>query len=296
MKYPQIVLIVLLSSFVSLSVSFFSKPSSESNSTPSQMDRSFDRIMSSNVIRCGYYVFQPVVYRDPKTNKLSGFSIDFMEKLASRAGLRVEWAEEVTFGNWVPALQTNRYDVSCTPMWPALSMLKAVSFSKPMFYSGLAPLVRANDSRFLKDPTQSRLNQPDVTFVTQEGDLIDNLTRDVFPKAQYFSLPPNAQTSDYYQSLIANKADAVLMDQNGLDQFNKENKVSFKFIEPNKIIKLQPFSLAFAHDERKLKAFLDEAIDEMNEDGEIDRLLKKWEKDPGKTFLRVAPLIKTSEP
>ena len=248
----------------------------------------FDRIVRTGVIRCGYYVFPPVTYRDPNTDALSGLSIDMMEEIAKRASLKVEWTAEITWANWVPELQADRFDVACTPMWPDLPMTKAVSFSKPMLYSGLHPVVRKDDERFVADPTLARLNQPDVTILTQEGNITASIASLLFPNAKFYELPATASGGEYYQVLLAKKADVTLTDLNGLYFYEQANGKNFTLIEPNNPVKLQPFQLAVRRGEADLINFINLGIEDLYDSGEMDRLIRKWEPEPGRSFLRNA--------
>ncbi|MGE0109310.1 MAG: substrate-binding periplasmic protein [Bdellovibrionales bacterium] len=252
---------------------------------PTKKETAFERVLRTGVIRCGYYIFPPVLSLDLDTGKFYGFSVDFMERMTSQMGLKVEWTEEVTFANWIPALQSKRFDAVCTPMWPDLPMYKAVSFTDPMFYSGLSPLVRTSDTRFEND--LNRVNQPDVTILTQEGNMTDRVSRDAFPRAKFYTLSANVEGSQYFQDVISKKADAVLTDRNGLYQFGKENGAVLRLVAPDQPVKLQSFPLVVGLGELLLKDLFDQAIREMNNNGDIDRMLRKWEPEPGKTYLRV---------
>lgn len=254
----------------------------------SSHESALDRIIRTGVIRCGYYVFPPATYRDINTNAMSGLSVDIMNRIAERAALKVEWTEEVTFGNWVPAMQSNRFDMVCTSMWPELTMGKAVLFTHSLFYSGLSPAVRADDARFNASTRLDRLNQPDITMLTQEGNMTDSVARAAFPNAKFYPLPPESDPGSYYQTLLTRKADAMLTDRNGVHEFNKTNNGAIVLVDPAHPVKLQSFPLVVNRGEPELRDFLNLAIDEMNNSGEIDNILRKWESEPGLTYLRVA--------
>jgi ABC-type amino acid transport substrate-binding protein len=285
MKHGHALFILLLAALLSFTVARYGAPPKSVPQT--RQDSAFERILRTGTIRCGYYVFPPAVYRDANTNELTGFSVDFMNKLAERAGLKIDWTEEVSFGNWVPALQSNRFDVACTPMWPTLNMLRAVSFTEPLFYSGLSPAVRVDDKRF--DNDLARLNEPDVTFVTIEGNMTDTVTREAFPKARFTTVPASAEAAFYFETILTGKADTGLTDRNGLKMVKDANGAApLRLIDPAHPVKLQSFPLAIGLNELELKNFLDQGIREMNDNGEIDRLLRKWEDESGLTYLRVA--------
>lgn len=260
-----------------------------------QKESTFDRVMRTGTIRCGYYVFPPMTTRDPNTNELSGFSVDFMNRLGERGSLKIEWAEEVTFGNWVPAMQAGRFDMICTPMWPDLPHAKAVTFTHSLFYAGKYVAVMANDPRFTNQTLLADLNNETYTFVAQEGNMTLNTTKSVVPKAKLYVLAASADGGEYYQSLISKKADAVITDANGIEQWNRNNPDNLmKFLDLAHPVTLQQFPLVVRRGETDLMLFLNLAIDEMNNAGDIDRMLAKWETTPGKTYLRVNSPARTT--
>jgi ABC-type amino acid transport substrate-binding protein len=271
---------VLTAAVVALAAVFVVSPKPPHNapvSLETKKETAFERVMRTGVIRCGYYVFPPVTKRDPNTSELSGFSIDMMTRLAERAALKIEWTEEVTFGNWVPAMQANRFDLICTPMWPDLPQAKAVLFTNSLFYAGKYPVVMANDKRFNDKTTLSDLNNENVTFVAQEGNMTLNTTKSAVPKAKLYVLAANADGGEYYQSLIAKKADAVITDTNGMQQWNDHNPDNkMKILDIQNPVTLQQYPLVVKDREWQLRDFINLAIDEMNYAGEIDTMLRKW--------------------
>ncbi len=251
-----------------------------------EKESAFDRVMRTGTIRCGYYVFPPMVMRDVGSGKPSGFAVDFMDEIGQRSGLKIEWAEEVTFGNWIPALQSHRFDVVCAPMWPEIPMARAAAFSVPLMYAGLSPLVRADDARFSGNDLAA-FNDPGVTFLTQDGNALDSLTRAAFPKAKIRAMPAGMDGPSILQEIVTKKADAILLDRNAEIEYNKNNPVRLRLVASDKPIKVQSFSLVVGRDEMVLKDFLDNAILDLRNDGSIDRMLAKWEQEPG-VYLRAA--------
>jgi ABC-type amino acid transport substrate-binding protein len=256
----------------------------------------FERVMRTGVIRCGYYVYPPATYLDPNTGVLSGLSVDTMNYIAERASLKVEWSEEVTFGNWVPALQAKRFDVVCTPMWPELPMAKAATFSDPMYFSGLYLAVRHDEKRFTKaSGGMNRINQPDVTIVSQDGNITSILAKSAFPNAKHYVLSPDSDTSQLVMSIVSKKADVQIADDNAIKQWNDNNEKKVKIIKDFGPMKLQQYTFSVVRGEHDLLNFLNLAVHEINYNGEMDRLLRKWEPEPGKTYLRVAKPYKPYE-
>ena len=249
--------------------------------------QAFHRVMDKGVLRCGYYVFPPVTYRDPNTNELSGFTVDMMNEIGRRADLKIEWAEETNFANWVPGIQNGRYDVACTPNWPDLPMSRVVTFSKPMFYAGLYPMVRSDDARF-KGNDLKAFNKEGITFAMTDGDTMQAAVKSRFPKAAVNVMPPGSGNTSYVLEVIGKKADVFLTDQNGKIEFEKAYPGKLRFMSDVTPFKTQPFNLAVNKEETLLNDFMNAAIDDLINDGTMDQLLRKWEPQPGKTYMRVA--------
>ena len=248
-------------------------------------ESALDRVLRTGTLRCGYYVFPPVTLRDANTNQLSGLSVDMMDIIAKKTGLKIEWTEEVGFGNWVPALEAGRFDAVCTPMWPDMALGRQAIFTRPFFYSGISPLVRADDKRFDGDLT--KLNDPSVTFAAIKGDLQQFLAAQDFPKAHLLVEPASSDNATVTIDVATGKADVVLLDANALLDYNKTNPVKLKLLDPGHPLKAQAFALAFDRHEFALREFLDNAVSDMLLTGSIDQLLAKWQPAPG-VYLRVA--------
>jgi polar amino acid transport system substrate-binding protein len=59
--------------------------------------------------------YAPITFKDPATNKLTGFDIDLGEALAKELGVGIEW-QEIAFAQMIPSLQTGRVDLALAGM------------------------------------------------------------------------------------------------------------------------------------------------------------------------------------
>lgn len=255
-------------------------------------ETALDRVLRTGTLRCGYYVFPPVTYRDPNTKALSGFGVDMMHAIGKAASLKIEWSEEVNFANWVAGIQAGRFDAACTPMWPDTALGRAVLFTAPFMYSGLSPIVRADDTRFKDELT--RLDAADVRFLSQDGNALTTITMAAFPKAKVVIMPAEMSGPQMIQEIVAGKADAMLGDRNNVINYNKNNPTKLRAVDAAHPVKAQAFALAVERHQVDLKLFLDNAILEMLNDGTMDRLISKWETEPG-LFIRTAKPYQTGK-
>jgi polar amino acid transport system substrate-binding protein len=54
--------------------------------------------------------YAPISYKDPATNRLTGFDIELGEAIAAELGVRAEW-QETAFAQMLPSLQTGRVEM-----------------------------------------------------------------------------------------------------------------------------------------------------------------------------------------
>ena len=93
------------------------------------------------------------------------------------------------------------------------------------------------------------------------------------------------------EEIVTGKSDAILLDKNARIMYNKHNPGTFVLRDDLPPVKIQPFPLAFDKGEVELKLFIDNAISELQNNGEMNRIISRWEEEPN-TFLRAAPPYK----
>jgi ABC-type amino acid transport substrate-binding protein len=275
--------VVLAGAALTVSIS-----SSQKSVTPTATDSAskaetvFDRVLRTGVLRCGYYVFEPATIRDPNTRQLSGFSVDFMERFGKAANLKIEWAEEVDFGTWPTGLATKRYDAVCTPVWPDATLARQAAFTRPLFYAALNVYARADDHRF--DNNLAAINSESVTIATIEGDANEFLAASQFPKAKRLTLPQTAAGGLPAENVVSRKADVTFWDVNGAQVFMASNPNSLRNVDPANPVRVMPFEIAVLAGEHQLRDLLNVGIASLEDTGEINSLLDKWERYPNSFY------------
>jgi ABC-type amino acid transport substrate-binding protein len=245
----------------------------------------FDRIVERRIIRAGYVSNPPSCIIEPNTKRVTGIVAEAIETIASSAGLKIDWTEEVGFGSMVEGLRTGRYDVVPCAIWPTAARAREADFSAPLFYSGIAAYSRPNDSRFRTIPA---IDAPGVRIATIDGELAETIARTQFPKAQRVGLPQMTDISTMLLNVKENKADVALVELYFAEEFLKNNPGSLARIPMAQPIRTFPNTILLRKGQAELKAFLNTAIEEQHNLGEIDRLVTKYEPAPG-TFYRLSP-------
>ncbi|MGE3769916.1 MAG: substrate-binding periplasmic protein [Bdellovibrionales bacterium] len=232
------------------------------------------RVIDTGVLRCGYYVFAPYVYKDDATGKLSGPSVDIMERIAEDLGVKIEWAEEQSFGTWATALQTRRIDMMCAPLWTLTSMAREVVFSSPIFFTKVNMYVREGDTRF--DGDLNKFNSPDVTLSVIENNVTIGMAKLYFPLAKTTVLPPSSNSSHTALDVITNKADALFWDSIEFIPYEKSNPGKLRNATEANFVRVMPLSFGFTRGDEQLANTINTALRELDYSGFIKTTLAKW--------------------
>lgn len=236
-------------------------------------ESAYERVMRTQTLRCGYAVWAPYLTKDSATGAVGGIWHDFTETLAAHLGLKVEWAEEVGFGEISTALDSRRIDAYCAGLWTAGKRMRVVDYLKPSAFEPMVVYVRANDHRF--DTNLEMLNDPSVIFSTIDGEGGGLVAAEEFPKARTASLPQMTSAADMFNQVVMKKADAFLSAPSGVAAFLINNPESLRAL--NKPVRIFPVALAVKFGENELKDMLNQAQDYVIENGEMEKILSTGE-------------------
>jgi len=289
LKFTQIVLVIFLSLVVSVAGTYYLNAHKSNGFSATSQETALERVKRTGILRCGYYVFAPMTIRDPNTSQLSGFSVDMMENIAKAASVKVEWVEQVDFGNWPAGLQSGRFDAVCTPVWPDAAVAREAIFTHSMFFASINAYARGDDHRF--DNNLAAIDSPDVTIAGIEGNVTTSLAHDLFPKAKILAVPQNAPGGLPAENVITKKADIFFWDANGAQELLKSNPGSVHNVDPAHPVKIMPFVLAVKPGEGDMRDFLDIGVQSLENTGIINKLLDQWERYPGSFYRLAKPYI-----
>ncbi|MCF8495650.1 MAG: transporter substrate-binding domain-containing protein [Alphaproteobacteria bacterium] len=251
--------------------------------SPAFAGKVYDRVMESGTIRCGYAMWTPILYAEPNTGELKGIFHDLMEEAGKRLGLKIEWAEETGWGTLVEGMATDRYDMLCTGLYHSTGRAKIIGFGLPVFYSPLHVAAKKEDMRFDRDVTA--LNNPAFKIVVLEGEISSIAARQIFPKAETAAMPQMQDYALILKEIETGKGDATLVEVETFKNYDAANPDKLKLVGGP--VSIFPTSVGLPRDDMAFGNMINTAIEELTNDGTIDRILKKHEKYP-EAFLRVA--------
>ncbi len=225
-----------------------------------------------NTIRIGYIVYPPLLEKDASNGSLSGVSYDIVEAVAKKLNLQTDWTEEVGWGTALEGLNTNRYDVLGTQMWPNEAREKVAVFSVAPMDSVLYPYVKKGDTRFSNN--LSVLNSSEYKISAVDGELAVFIAQEDYPMAKLVALPQLSSYAEVFLNIVQGKADVSFNEPSAASDFLKSNPNT---IEKVGDIPVRSFGNSFAF--KKSSALLNDwnvAIQELINSGEINRILNKY--------------------
>ncbi|HBM91084.1 MAG TPA: hypothetical protein DD400_04320 [Rhodospirillaceae bacterium] len=237
-------------------------------------ETAFERVLRSNVIRCGYIFWAPYLSLDPNTGEKSGLAYDYMMALAQDLGMKVEWVEEVNWGSFKEGLETKRYDVMCTPVWESGARAREFLLTKPLYTDKMFAYARANDERF--NDSLNQANNPDALIAVFDNDITQQIRLTKFPLAQEAALPPLTDAGQYFLQVATHKADIVLTAATAAQLYNANAKIKLKAIAGGKAVRTFSNSLPLRQGEHGLKAMLDSTLHALVRSGKAAEIVKKY--------------------
>ncbi len=249
-------------------------------------ETAFERVMRTRTIRCAYAMWPPFAMSDPNTGAKSGINHEVMEAIGKVANLKIEWLEEVGFGSFPEQLRTGKEDVFCSGAWMSVPRGQRVEYTAPIEYSVLYAYVREGDARF--DGKPESLNDEHYTMALVDGSTNKAVTDAVFSKVKQYALPGNSDDSQAMLAVAMGKSDAVVFDDFLIGDFNAHNP-SAKLRRVAGMAPLRTFGAAYgvAKGEWELRDLLNVALSELQLNGTVERIIKKYETTPG-SVVRVA--------
>lgn len=260
----------IISSFLLLILSF---PALASD----QKETSYERVMRTQTIRCGYGQNKPMIYQDLNTGEMKGVNADIIKAVAEVTGLKLEWPEEVGWIALPESLKTGRVDVACSAFWIDPKRGMHVSYTKPIFYQPIYLYAREDDERFTGDIAE--INSKDIKISAQEGDISYELAKRNFPEATIFSMPQDMSPGELFLNVTTGKADITPGHDVMVRHFNENNEKKLKRIPTSEPLVVYGTALAVGIQENELKELLDASVTYLLNTGRIEKITEEFRKE-----------------
>lgn len=290
MKKSGIIGILLLAFLAGIAGSYLKdslvKPAAPSLEATPIHESAYARVMRTGTLRCGYADWAPLIIKDPNSGAISGIAHDYLEALGSALNLKIDWSEEIGWGDFPAALESGRIDAFCAGAWPNSSRARQIDFTQPILYQPIYAYGRADDMRF--DNNLDAINNTDTIIATIDGEMSSLIAAKDFPQAKTLQLTQLSSVSESFLNVINKKADVEFTDPASFAEYAAKNPDKLRRI-PSKIpLRVFGVPLAIARGQDEFRDMINTSTTELLASGTIEKIIKKYEQYPG-TLLRVAP-------
>ncbi|MDB5478348.1 MAG: amino acid transporter substrate-binding protein family [Alphaproteobacteria bacterium] len=194
------------------------------------------------------------------------------KRLAKKLGLKIEWTEESGWGVAEQGLQSKRFDAMCAHVCIDARRTKAAYYSIPFLHEPVYLMTRADDHRY--DNDLSKANTPDTKMVILRGSIFEFAANDYFPQAKTFDAGELNPESDIFMSILSKKADVTFNTGLSIQNFDKANPGQIKKVGDPVRFCSGAFMLPLGDD--RLKNLIDGGMNELIEDGQVERIIGKF--------------------
>lgn len=235
-------------------------------------ETSFERVIRTGTIRCGYGVWYPQMIKDARTGQLSGYDYDVVNELGKFLKLKVEWVEEINWGVAEEGLSTGRYDVACGSFWAFPSRAKAAVFSTPFVYHPLYAVVRSSLGGRLDG--YAWLNDPRYRFTYIAGTVGELIADTKFPKAKRLDTLALSTDGDAMMSVAMGKADFTFSNWTTVMRYMEQNPGKVEVIPL--ALEITNGALLLPGDDPRMKFMMDKAIAYLVDSGFVAKTMARY--------------------
>ncbi len=231
-----------------------------------------DNLLEDNTLHIGYIIYPPLLEKDPATGQFQGISYDIVEAVAEKIGFETKWTEEVGWGTSLEGLKTNRYNILGTQMWPNEERKKVASFSTAPMDSVIYGYVKQGDTRFNDD--LSVLNSNEYKITSLDGEMAMFIAQEDYPNAQLVALPQLSSYAEVFLNIVQDKADISFNEPSAVEDFLKTHPNTLDRVSGEPVRSFGN-SFAFNKEDVELREKWNKAIQELIDEGEIQKILEK---------------------
>jgi cyclohexadienyl dehydratase len=238
---------------------------------PASADGSrLDAILARHELRVGATGdYRPFTAFDKASGEYSGFDIDLARSLAMALGVSIAFVP-TTWSTLAKDLAAGDFDIAMGGVSVTLDRQKTGFFSEPYLRDGKTPIARCSDQE--KFETLAEIDRPGVKVIVNPGGTNERFDRARLRAAEIVVYPDNLTIFD---QLASGRADLMITDASETRFQAKLHPGVLCAIHPD-----QPFDFAekayWMAPDPALKAFVDQWLHLMKEDGEFDALYARW--------------------
>ena len=269
------------------------------DAAPAAAAGTLDRIRQAGKIELGYRNdARPFSYKD-ESGKAAGYSIALCEKIADDVktelglpSLTVDWVP-VTLEDRFQAVQQGKVDLLCGADTATLTRRKDVSFSVPIFPSGIGAILRADAPVQLRDVLAGRPSSGPVwrgsparilekkTYSVVTGTTSASWLAD---RMDQFHIDATVAPVDNYQTgiqrVLDRSSDVFFGDRPILYDAAEGGPSAADLTVLDRLFTYEPLALALARDDEDFRLVVDRSLSKLFRSGQFKDVYVKWFGEP----------------
>ncbi len=267
--------------------------------------QTMDRIAASGSLKIGYREdARPFSFKD-QAGQPSGFAVELCREIAADVKAKLSMAElsleyvPVSTDDRFGAVAEGRIDILCGASTITLARRETVSFSIPVFLTGISPLMRVDAPAFLQDtlamrrptlPGRATLMQ---AFTDRKFGARANTTAETWLRGSIDKLASNAELApveshdEGLRQVADGEIDAYFADRAillGLVMASDDPKA---FLIGERLFTHEPYGLALAKGDEDFRLLVDRSLSRLYRSLEIAPIFTRHFGRPGRAVLSV---------
>lgn len=253
---------------------FFSGCSPITKKENSAEPNTLQKIIIRKEIHVGYFIFEPTIMKDPKTDSLKGVFVDMIMKIARSINPETKIVyHPTTLSTFHTELNSGQFDICIGATFATPKRATVVAFSHPLFYCGYTGVTkRENEGKF---KSWASIDQPNVTTAVLQGSAIADLVSSEFINKKNIKSFPGADVTIPLAAVSSNQADVGLMNQITVFTFLREHPELVEVMSSEPLATTY-FSWAVKQSDIIWLNYINTAIDYMINSGDMLRFEKKY--------------------
>jgi ABC-type amino acid transport substrate-binding protein len=230
-------------------------------------DSTIEDVQKTKTLRVGWATYFPYMYVDPKTQQLSGITVDVFQEIGKELGAKPVFVED-SWATLIAGFHARKYDLMM-PLVDTPQRAEVVGFTRPItkIAVGLAVL-KDNVAQY---KTWEDLDKPGKRISTTMGSSIQTV---VTPKLKQAELLLVKSGSESVAQILANRADAWANTYDAFKFMQKE--------QPNLVVVPGPpmgfdrVALSFRKGDERTKEWLEGFIAKLRSSGALLQIMQKY--------------------
>ncbi|MGN1132336.1 MAG: transporter substrate-binding domain-containing protein [Ruminococcus sp.] len=231
------------------------------SSSDSKDDSKLETVTEGKLTMATNAEFPPYEYYEGE--KVVGIDAEVAEKIAEKLGLELEIAD-VSFDSIIPGVQSGKYDMGMAGMTVTDERKRSVNFSDS-YATGIQSVIVKEDSKIksIDDLDGKKIGVQTAT------------TGDIYASDDYGddNVKRFENGAAAVAALTANKVDCVIIDNEPAKAYVDAND-GLKILDTEYAV--EDYAICFSKDSEELQKEVNNALNELKEDGTIQKIVDKY--------------------